>query len=175
MSAKVSICVPVYNVEKYIARCARSLLGQTMAADCEFIFVEDCSKDKTLSVLREVVAEYFQLKSQVRIVCHEKNQGSAKTRNDAARLATGDFVLQVDSDDWMEPDMIERLYEVAVESNADLACSEIYLEWGNGARETIHFPSDVGNTCDTYNHFDFGILYSSLWNKLIRRELLMQD
>ena len=76
---KVSVVIPVYGVEKYIERCARSLFEQTLD-DIEYIFVNDCTKDRSIDILNEVINDYPARKQQVRIVHHEENKGSALAR-----------------------------------------------------------------------------------------------
>ena len=104
---KVSVLVPVYGVEKYIERCARSLFEQTYS-DLEYVFVNDCTPDQSIEILKKVMAEYPQRKNAVKIVNHAKNRGLAAARNTAYDNATGDFVTIVDSDDWLEWDALEK-------------------------------------------------------------------
>lgn len=84
---KVSIGIPVYGVEKYIERCAKSLLEQTYQ-DIEYIFVDDCSPDNSIDILNKVLSQYPTRKEQVKVIRHDKNLGSACTRNTAVRHFT---------------------------------------------------------------------------------------
>ena len=103
---KVSLLVPVYGVEKYIRQCSRTLFGQTYD-DIEYVFVDDCSPDNSVAVIRQVLAEYPHREQQVRIVRHDHNRGLGAARKTALEAATGDFVLNVDSDDYLSLDAVE--------------------------------------------------------------------
>ena len=89
---KVSVCVPVYGVEKYIERCARSLFEQTMKEGIEFIFVDDCTPDRSMEILERVREEYPERTRQVKIVRHPENQGLTGARNTALKEAEGEFL-----------------------------------------------------------------------------------
>ena len=100
-NTKVSILVPIYGVEKYIERCARLLFEQTYE-NIEYVFVNDCTKDRSLDILKNVIEQYVLRKPHITIVDNERNLGLAGTRNVAMARATGDFVIHVDSDDYIE-------------------------------------------------------------------------
>ena len=102
---KVSVVIPVYGVEKYIERCARSLFEQTMQEGIEYIFVDDCSPDRSIEILEKVLKEYPHREPQVKIIQHSKNQGIFYTRNTGVENATGEYIIHCDSDDWVEPDI----------------------------------------------------------------------
>ena len=97
---KVSVIVPVYGVEKYIERCARSLFEQTLD-DMEFIFVDDCTKDESIEVLKRVIDLYPVRKDQVKIIHHAVNKGLSRARETGVNAATGDYIGHCDSDDWV--------------------------------------------------------------------------
>ena len=105
---KISICVPIYGVEKYIRRCAISLFEQTYD-NIEYVFVNDCSPDNSIYVLTETLKNYPYRQEQVKIVEQQKNRGLACARNKALESSTGDFVLHVDSDDYLEKNTVEVL------------------------------------------------------------------
>lgn len=115
----VSVIVPVYNVEPYVARCARSLFGQTLE-DIEFIFVDDCSSDGSVNIIREVLADYPGRKEQVHFVCTPRNGGPSKARVFGLTYAKGDYVICCDSDDAVVPDAYRLMYEKAVAENLDM-------------------------------------------------------
>ena len=106
---KVSICIAVYNVEKYIEQCVRSLFEQTLD-DLEYIFVDDASPDASIDVLLRVLEDYPHRKNQVKLLRHETNQGVAVARKDAIAAATGEYIIHCDPDDWVDLDMYEKLY-----------------------------------------------------------------
>ena len=123
---KVSVVIPVYGVEKFIEKCARSLLGQTYE-NIEYIFVDDCSPDKSVEILENVIAQYN--REPVSIIRHEKNKGLGASRLTALKAATGDYILNVDSDDFIELDAVSLLVEEAVKMQADVVRFNGYFEW----------------------------------------------
>ena len=116
---KVSIIIPVYGVEKYIERCACSLFEQTLD-DIEYLFIDDCTPDKSVEILKRVLEEYPHRKSQVVIHRMEQNSGQAKVREWGMRNATGEYVIHCDSDDWVDVHMYEEMYNKAIEEDADV-------------------------------------------------------
>ena len=118
-SPKVSIAVPVYGVEKLIERCAVSLFEQTYA-NLEFVFVDDCSKDNSLNVLKRVLLRYPTRISQTKIITHSVNKGLASTRNTAVLNSTGEFIVHVDSDDYLDVDTIQILVNKQLEDDSDI-------------------------------------------------------
>lgn len=122
---KVSVIIPVYGVEKYIERCARSLFEQTLD-DIEYLFIDDCSPDKSIEILKGVLEEYPHRKSQVTIHRMDGNSGQAKVREWGMKHATGDYVIHCDSDDWVDVSMYKKLYEKAKEENADVVFCNYY-------------------------------------------------
>lgn len=123
---KVSILVPVYVVEKYIERCAVSLFEQTYS-DIEYIFVDDCSPDRSIEILQEMIKRYPDREAQVRIIRHEQNRGLSGARATAIKAATGDFLMHVDSDDWIERNAVELCVERQKETEADYVYFDIVL------------------------------------------------
>lgn len=119
LNCKVSILVPVYGVERYIERCAHSLFGQTYV-DIEYVFVNDCTKDRSIDILKRVLKDYPNREQQVRIVRHEYNRGLAAARNTAFDNSTGEYVMHVDSDDFIETDAVELFLKCAREKKADI-------------------------------------------------------
>ena len=115
----VSILIPVYQVEDYIERCARSAFEQTYQ-NLEFVFVDDGSTDSSIYVLKSVINDYPDLKDHIRIIRHPENRGLAAARNTAIKSCHGDFVMHVDSDDWLEPDAAELLVRRQQETEADI-------------------------------------------------------
>lgn len=123
---QVSILVPIYEVEKYIERCARSLFEQTYD-NLEYIFVDDCTPDKSIDILKQVMEDYPNRKNQVRIIKHERNRGLAAARNTALDAAQGSFLSHVDSDDYLDRDAIRLLVEKQEETGADIVSGNYYI------------------------------------------------
>lgn len=137
---KVSICVPVYKVENYIERCAESLFNQTLD-DLEFIFVDDCSPDNTMSVLRQIISKYPNLK--IKIIQLKENVGPGIARRKAAEYASGDYLYIPDSDDWIDATMLEEMYSLANEQHADLIKCRQTIETKRGSEKSDdEYPSD---------------------------------
>ena len=116
---KVSVCIPVYGVEKYIEKCARTLFEQTLQ-EIEYIFVDDCTQDRSMEILQKVLEEYPHRKAQVKIIHHEKNGGLVAARNTALKHVSGEYVIHCDPDDWVELDLYEIMYHEAVAQGADM-------------------------------------------------------
>ena len=111
---KVSVIVPVYNVAKYLPECMESLISQTLK-EIEIICVNDGSTDNSL----EILEKYRQKDNRIKIISQE-NKGLSEARNAAIREVSGEYIAMVDSDDWLEPDMLEKLYQKAIEKNTDI-------------------------------------------------------
>ena len=116
---KVSVLVPVYGVEKYIRRCVESLFNQTYA-DLEFVFVDDCSPDRSIDILRSVMAERPERAGQVRLIRNPSNQGIGAVRQTLIDECTGDCLTFVDSDDYLPPRAVELLCAEMERSGADM-------------------------------------------------------
>lgn len=115
MEPKMSIIVPVYNVEKYLRKCIESILNQTFK-DFELILVNDGSLDKC----GEICDEYVKKDKRIKVI-HKNNGGQSSARNAALDIAQGDYIGFVDSDDWIDPDMYETLYNLIIKSKKDIA------------------------------------------------------
>ena len=166
---KVSVIIPVYGVEKYIERCARSLFEQTLD-DIEFIFVNDCTPDNSINVLEATLTKYAKRRPQVRIINFKQNQGAAKAREIGIKAATGEFVIHCDSDDWVDCHIYEKLYNNAIQNNSDIVICDMYESNGN---TRTPYPQTVKPQKDSY----LADLLSrattcSLCNKLIARKIV---
>jgi len=111
---KVSIIVPIYNVEKYINRCIKSILSQTIK-EIEVILVNDGSTDNS----GNIAEEFARMDNRIQVI-HKVNGGLSTARNAGLEIATGEYLLFVDSDDWLDNDSIETIYNNAIEFNADI-------------------------------------------------------
>ena len=114
MEPKVSIIIPVYNVEPFLARCLDSVVGQTLRG-IEIICVDDGSPDRSIDILNRYAAQ----DDRIRVISQE-NRGLGGARNRGFDAATGEFILFVDSDDWIDPAYCERLYEAAREAERSI-------------------------------------------------------
>lgn len=125
----VSVIIPVYDVEPYMARCARSLFQQTLE-DIEFLFMDDCSPDHSVALIRQIVeTEFPERASQVRIFRMPVNSGQAAVRMKALEIATGQYVIHCDSDDYLSSaDAYERMYEKALAEDLDIVTCNYEVE-----------------------------------------------
>ena len=166
---KVSVVTPVYGVEAFIERCARSLFEQTLD-DMEFLFIDDCTPDKSIDVLKTVLEDYPQRKEQVFFHKMEKNSGQAAVRQWGILNATGDYVIHCDSDDWVDVNMYKMLYETAIKDNADVVISDYYESDSKNINNRYKGckGTEVSSVIDDIL---FRKVHSALWNKLFRREL----
>lgn len=160
---KLSIIVPVYNVEKYLPKCLESLIKQTLK-DIEIICVNDGSMDNSLAILKEFASK----DSRIRIIDNQ-HQGVAKTRNTGIEQSTGEYIGFVDSDDYIDIDFFEKLYNSATKSNSDIAIASIlkhknFFNIYNAKytkEETAITIQDKIKLCEDKKHFFF---YA--WNKI---------
>lgn len=161
----VSILIPAYNAEKTIHRCLDSVLGQTIS-DMEIIVVNDGSKDATLQILHEYAAKDSRI-----VIEDQPNSGVASARNAGLQKATGEFILYVDADDWVEPNMLERM--LALADNADIVfCSNDTAEKPEDAKHTDTI--EIENWDQERQLLEFmkhKRMTGMLWNKLIRRSI----
>lgn len=163
---KVSIVIPVYKVEKYIAECAKSLFEQTLD-DIEYVFVNDCSPDKSMDVLNEIIQQYPNRKNQIKIINHEKNLGAAIARKNGILAATGEYIIHCDSDDWTDPNMYHALYQKAKDENLDIVICQYFEKRTDSSTLVSH---KLGN--NPKSKIISTPVYCSLCNKLVRRSII---
>lgn len=164
---KVSVIIPVYGVEKYIERCVRSLFEQTLD-DIEYLFIDDCTPDKSIDILRQVLEEYPLRKKQVIIHRMERNSGQAKVREWGMRNATGEYVIHCDSDDWVDKDMYEDMYNKAIEAVADVVVCDYEITDGVNYSTTVN-ACHASNPEQLFYNFLFQRDPWSLCNKLFKK------
>lgn len=169
---KLSIIVPVYNVEKYLPKCLESLIKQTLN-DIEIICVNDGSMDNSLAILKEFASK----DSRIRIIDNQ-HQGVAKTRNTGIEQSTGEYIGFVDSDDYIDIDFFEKLYNSATKSNSDIAIASIlkhknFFNIYNAKytkEETAITIQDKIKLCEDKKHFFF---YA--WNKIYHSGFIKEN
>lgn len=170
-SCKISVIVPVYNVEKYLSRCLDSLISQTLS-EIEIICVNDGSKDNSLEILNDYAKKDIRIK-----IIDQENQGVAVARNNALKIAVGEFVGFVDSDDWVSPDFYENLYNSAVQNNAEIACSNIVKTFDNGKTEDYlkYEKSEVFENVSDKLEVAQLPKFNYIWNRIYKREALLSN
>ena len=170
---KVSILIPVYGVEQYIAECARSLFSQTYR-DLEFIFVDDCSPDNSISVLKKVLEDYPDRANQVHIIRHETNKGVGTARQTAFTHATGEYIMHADSDDLLPADAVELLVGRMQKRVYDIV-SGAYAEYRNQTIGAIKLPPTLPNQYYVRQLLCQNLVKHNLWGRLYRRAFLQEN
>ncbi|MDP4202914.1 MAG: glycosyltransferase [Bacteroidota bacterium] len=166
----VSILVPVYNVENYIAKCVHSLCGQSYE-NIEFVFVNDCSTDNSMSVLQQTIEQYPERKDRIQIISHVANKGIGQTRNTLLDAATGDYLLWVDSDDFLELDAVEMLVGQAVQQQADIVTTDSFFSY-RGESQVSVVKQNFPETSQSYiEGLAFHETRAALWGTLSKRSL----
>ncbi len=168
---KVSVIIPVYKVEQWIERCARSLFVQTLE-EVEYIFVDDCSPDRSIEVLKRVLAEFPQRKGQVKIIRHTENRGVSVSRQDGLDAATGEYVIHADPDDWVEINMLERLYKKAKADDADMVICDFYQVNPKSGRKQYFAQRPEVLDAESVQRQLFRNLHGCVWNKLVKLEVI---
>lgn len=136
---KVSVIVPVYNAERYLAECMESLVQQTMM-DMEILCVDDGSTDHSADILNE----YCRKDERIRLIHNSCNMGEVAARNKALKVATGEYILFVDADDYIEKETTEELYIHSIQSNADMCYLGLQKHLEEGIKEDTVPESIVG-------------------------------
>lgn len=161
---KISIVVPVYNVEKYVDRCLRSLVTQTLQ-DIEIIIVNDGSQDKSVEIIEKYLKE-----NPTKIKYYEKkNGGLSSARNYGIEYATGEYIAFLDSDDYVETNMYEEMYNLAKKENADMVECDFIWEW--------EFGKKIFDKRREYKTKEDMMKKPRViaWNKIYKREILNKN
>ena len=160
---KVSVIVPIYNVEKYIAKCLDSLANQTLD-DIQIILVNDGSTDNSGNIAKEFKENY----SDRFIYVEKEDGGLSDARNYGMKYATGDYIAFIDSDDYAELNTYELLYNKAIEENADFVECNFIWEYPNKTRNDIRIPYKD-------KHEMLSVIRVVAWNKLIKKEIIINN
>ncbi|UQZ85697.1 putative glycosyltransferase EpsJ [Paenibacillus konkukensis] len=186
MKPKVSIVVPIYNMEAYLERCLDALLTQTLTA-IEIIAVNDGSTDRSGHILDRYARQDKRI-----IAIHKKNGGVSSARNEGMRAASGEFIGFVDPDDWVDGHMYETLYEQAVSEDADIVMCTYIREFGTHAKEKMfQLPEKVSyDGQEVRDHLLRRLIgplneeiaspelldaWGTVWSKLYRADLLQRN
>lgn len=171
---KVSIIVPVYCVENYIERCARTLFEQTLE-DIEYIFIDDCSPDNSIEILKQILNEYPNRKEHVIIHRMEHNSGQAAVRKWGIKNAAGEYIIHCDGDDWVDVTMYEKLYNQAKSGDYDIVMCDYYSDNGSGVKHHERCVTKEYSQEEMLRGALLQNITSALWNKLVRRELVDKE
>ena len=170
---KVSVIIPVYNVESYIERCLHSLFCQTLD-DIEYIFVDDGTPDNSIRKIFEVLKEYPHRKAQIKVLCHSENKGVAIARATGIKGATGDYIIMCDPDDYIEQNMCELMYSKAVFNNLDVVICGFYIE-APASKRVLNFSFEGTPIDYLMSGIKTAFSYANLFNKLIRRKIIEEN
>ena len=165
---KLSIIIPIYNVEKYIERCARSLMQQTMKEDIEFIFINDCTPDNSMQILKKVIDKHSNRAKQIRIIENTKNIGISEVRKLGVKIAKGEYIGWCDSDDWVEPTMYEDLYNGTQNGKIDNVISNFIIE-RESSKEKVIFKNCITPQECIINNWKGYYFPGSLWQQINRK------
>ena len=173
MEIKVSVIVPVYNVKKYLRKCLDSIIGQTLK-DIEIILVNDGSTDSSLSICEE----YAEKDKRITLISKE-NRGPSHTRNTGLKTAKGEYISFVDSDDYIEENMLEKLYNLGQESSADIIfCNHDIISFNTFKGKPYPYPTGktvyASEFAKNTNYFLGGNIMT-VWGKIYRRDFLSEN
>ena len=171
---KVSVLVPVYGVEKYIGRCAESLFAQTYK-DIEYVFVDDCTPDRSMDVLRSVVSRHPVRQAQVKVIRNAVNSGIGAVRQTLIDNATGDCLTFVDSDDYLPPRAVELMCAEMGRGGVDIV-DGAWQRVTSGGLSGVNTPC---HECDDRRYLKLllcqNIVSNRLWGRLYRRSLFTRN
>lgn len=172
---KVSVIMPVYNVEKFVSKTIESVLNQSLK-EIEFFAVDDGSPDNSGKICDDYTKKDNRL-----IVIHKKNGGAPEARNVAIEMAKGKYLYFIDSDDWIEPDYLENMYNLAEKENADCVVTGFYMEYYQNKKYVTYSTNcnDVVYAKDDFRLNAHNYLNNSLlslpWNKLYRSKRILKE
>jgi len=172
MVSKVSIIIAVYNCDKYIEVCARSLFEQTLD-NIEYIFINDATPDKSIHILESVLDDYPSRQAYVNIIHLAQNNGVSNARRIGIENATGEYIIHCDSDDWVDKDMYEKLYLKAKETDADIVGCNFRHEFSNIQYDFHQQYAD--NMEENIRRLINGRIFPSLCTSLTKRSLITEN
>lgn len=162
----VSVIIPVFNVEPYVARCARSLFEQTLE-DIEYIFVDDCTPDRSIDIVKEVLADYPKREEQVTFVRTPRNGGLARARVFGLKHAKGGYIIHCDSDDAVKPDAYRLMFEKAVAENLDIVTCDYEVLGLKEPKVQSQYSEPGREISDILT----GKVWVTVWSRMSRRNL----
>lgn len=164
---KVSVIIAAYNIEKYIERCLKSILNQTLS-DVQIIVVNDGSKDNTLEVIKAVINDDKRV-----LIIDKENSGTIEARKSGFNSAQGEYILFVDGDDWLEKDALEKLYYKAKKSEADIVLFNAFWSYDNKKEVKNMINIDKEYKQDLLKGLLLSKVHPAMWAKFIRRDFII--
>ena len=165
---KVSVIIAAYNIEDYIQRCLISVVSQTLK-DIEIIVVNDGSTDNTLNKIQEIKDVY----SKINII-NQENKGLIEARKSGLKEATGEYVLFVDGDDWLEIQALELLYNKAEENESDVVLYDAFVSYDSG-RYKLSVINNYDLSYDYAENLFLNKILPSIWSKFIRLDFIKSN
>lgn len=170
---KLSIIVPVYNVEKYLSQCLDSLINQNIPSkEYEIIIVDDGSTDSSSFICDEYANNHSNI-----CVIHQKNQSLSVARNNGLKQAKGEYIYFVDSDDYIENNIISQLYKIAKDNDIDILFFDYYKEYLNGKSVSNNSFSNIKRN-EIYSGYDFFLKineFGAVWKSFYKRDLILSS
>jgi len=172
---KISIIIPVYNVEEYITECLQSVMRQTYKGEIECILVDDCGKDNSISIAEQLIADYTGTIA-FRILRHEHNRGLSAARNTGTDVATGEYIYYLDSDDYVTDDCIEKLIEPLEKKKYDMVIGD-YQMFGDRQDATLLLEprNEICGNDAIFESYADRQIYVMAWNKLCKLAFLKDN
>ena len=168
-SPKISVIITIYNSENYITPCVNSLFNQTLE-EIEYIFINDATQDNSIEKLHCIIGDFPNRKPSVKIINLNKNKGVSNARRIGLENATGEYIIHCDSDDWIDKDMYERLYQKAKETDADIVGCNFRHEFSDIQYDFHQQYSDSME--ENIRRLINGKIFPSLCTSLTRRSLI---
>ena len=171
---KITIVIPIYNVEEFITECLQSVMRQTYQGPLECILVDDCGSDKSMEVAEKLIVDYNGA-IEFRILHHEHNRGLSAARNTGMTVAKGDYVYFLDSDDWISNDCIEKLAQPHQQKEFDIVVGDYETVGELPYHLELSLPEGPYHERGITHTFCNGGVYVMAWNKLYRKEFLVKN
>lgn len=173
MEPEVSLIIPIYNAERFLERCLNSLFTQSLT-NIEFVFVDDCSTDNSVALLKKILNNHLGKREQVKLIQHKINKGVAASRNSGLENATGKYIGWVDADDYVEQDMFEKMYFKAKITQADMVWCNYYNVNAYGEMQEV--KQIMAEDSRTFGKaLLLNQIQKSIWNKLMKRSVFEEN
>lgn len=173
---KISVIIPVFNVEKYIKRCLLSVINQTYNSPIECIIINDCTPDNSMNIVNEFINKNHRANIEFKIINHYINKGISVARNTGIEISTGEYLFFLDSDDEICVNALKDLSEIAEQYDPDIVLGNIYkntqkVEWLDISKR--NYPKYTKNK--EWIHKEWIYMPGVVWNKLIKRSLIINN
>lgn len=168
----VSVIVPVYNAALYIERCAKSLIEQTLE-EIEIIFVDDCSPDNSIELVKSLANNYPDRLDRIKYVRHEHNYGATQARKTGLDVAVGEYVAYCDSDDYVSVEMYEKLYDEAERTKSEIVYCDFLMDYG--LQKTICCSVELCQDKALFLERYISYGWTVLWNMIVKRSLYLDN